>query len=370
MSSLVFYISGHGFGHASRDIEVINAVRARRPDLPIVVRTSAARWLFDLTVRGSVTVEAAQCDTGIVQRGSLELDAEESVRQARAFMQSLPDRVAAEAHALAAHDAGLVVADIPALGIAAGCAAGVTAVALGNFSWDWVYAAYDGAGDVVEAVGDAYASAEVALRLPMSGGFERFPRVDDVPFIARTSQRDPADTRAAMGVPLDARVVLASFGGHGVTAGMDLDAIDQLDGYLTLVSDNVPFGSHDGVRAPATGGRLRVFDESALYARGFRYEDLVRAADVVVTKPGYGIIAECLANETALLYTSRGHFIEYDVLVREMPRFLRCRFIEQADLYAGRWGQHLDAVLSQPPPPLRPAANGAEVVAERLLSMM
>ena len=38
-------------------------------------------------------------------------------------------------------------------------------------------------------------------------------------------------------------------------------------------------------------------------------------SDVVVTKPGYGIISECLANDTALLYTDRGHFIEYDVLV-------------------------------------------------------
>ena len=77
-------------------------------------------------------------------------------------------------------------------------------------------------------------------------------------------------------------------------------------------------------------------DEDALYASGRRYEDLVRAVDVVVTKPGYGIIAECIANDTALLYTSRGHFVEYDVLVAEMPRWLRCGFIAQDDLRAGR----------------------------------
>ena len=58
-------------------------------------------------------------------------------------------------------------------------------------------------------------------------------------------------------------------------------------------------------------------------ASGYRYEDLVRAADVVVTKPGYGIIAECLANDTALLYTDRGRFIEYDVLVAAMRRSRR-----------------------------------------------
>jgi L-arabinokinase len=107
-----------------------------------------------------------------------------------------------------------------------------------------------------------------------------------------------------------------------------------------------------------------------MYAAGYRYEDLVRAVDVVATKPGYGIIAECLANETALLYTSRGHFIEYDVLVEAMPRFLRAGFIDHADLFAGRWRAHLDDLLAQPDPPDQPATNGAEVAADKLLALL
>ena len=53
--AIVFYISGHGFGHASRTIEVINAILAQRPETRVGVRTSAPRWLFDLTVKGKVT---------------------------------------------------------------------------------------------------------------------------------------------------------------------------------------------------------------------------------------------------------------------------------------------------------------------------
>ena len=37
--TVVFYISGHGFGHASRQVEVINALAARRPDVRIAVRS-------------------------------------------------------------------------------------------------------------------------------------------------------------------------------------------------------------------------------------------------------------------------------------------------------------------------------------------
>src|SRR5688572_32575645 len=47
-ASVAWYISGHGFGHASREIEIINALGPRLPDgCEILIRTSAARWLFE-----------------------------------------------------------------------------------------------------------------------------------------------------------------------------------------------------------------------------------------------------------------------------------------------------------------------------------
>jgi UDP-N-acetylglucosamine:LPS N-acetylglucosamine transferase len=96
----------------------------------------------------------------------------------------------------------------------------------------------------------------------------------------------------------------------------------------------------------------------------------VAAADVVVSKPGYGIVSECVANGTALLYTSRGRFIDYDVFVAEMPRMLRCRFISQQDLLAGRWYEAVQKVMAQPAPPERPPVNGAAIAAAEILAMM
>jgi UDP-N-acetylglucosamine:LPS N-acetylglucosamine transferase len=90
---------------------------------------------------------------------------------------------------------------------------------------------------------------------------------------------------------------------------------------------------------------------------------------VVISKPGYGIISECVANGAALLYTSRGHFVEYDLLVAEMPRFLRCRYISQEDLRAGRWAEAIDALLAQPAPRERPRVDGAGVAAEAILNL-
>ena len=98
--------------------------------------------------------------------------------------------------------------------------------------------------------------------------------------------------------------------------------------------------------------------------------DLIAAADVVVTKPGYGIIADCISTATPMLYTSRGQFREYDLLVAEMPRFVQCRFISPPDLLGGRWRSSLEALLAQPAPPETIDVHGAETAAEILNGLM
>ena len=341
--TLAFYISGHGFGHASRSIEVINALVDRQPGIRVIIRSEVAPWLVARTVRPGVTLEPVACDTGVVQIDSLNLDEAATLERARTFMATLPARVAHEAAWLQRIGATHVVADLPPLGIAAAHAAGLPAIALGNFTWDWIYAGYAGSDELVSLIGEIYQHTTLALRLPMWGGFATMPRVTDIPLVARRSSGDPMAIRDALGLPRGQRLVLASFGGYGV-AGFNVAAIRQVPGYLVLLPGDI--------------------DEAEMYAQGLRYEDLVHAVDVVVTKPGYGIISECVANHTALLYTSRGHFVEYEVLVKAMPRYLRTTFIDHADLLSGQWAPHLDALLAQPAPPEKPATNGADVAAE------
>ncbi|MFN7977658.1 MAG: hypothetical protein U0P30_05940 [Vicinamibacterales bacterium] len=366
MRPLVYYISGHGFGHASRSIEVISALLDRAPDLRIIVRSAAPRWLFDLTVRGPFTFAPLDTDPGVVQKDSLSLDAAETIRRADAYVRDLPRLAAEQAAFLREHDAAFVMADIPPLALDAARLAGVPSMALGNFTWDWIFRDYPGGAAAADALGEVYRRGRRAFRLPLHGGFETIPEVIDLPLIARHARHTPADTRQRLGLP-EGRLALVSFGGYGVS-GIDLDALSRTEGWTLLVSASVPFGPD---RVPlaqvATRGALHPLDEPAMYAMGLRYEDVVAAVDVVVTKPGYGIISECVANDTALLYTDRGHFIEYDVLVREMPRYVRCAYLPQAELLTGHWQHALDALVAGPPAPPAPRVDGAAVAADWIL---
>ena len=374
-AAIVFYVSGHGFGHASRTIEVINAILVRRPETRIGVRTAAPRWLFDLTVKGKVTFSTLETDTGVVQIDALTLDEADSIRRASAFHSDLVTRAASETRILRELGAGLIVGDIPPLAFAVGAAAGIPSIAIGNFTWDWVYADYPRvrlAPSLLPAIRGAYARASMALRLPMSGGFETISNVKDIPFIARHATRTREEVCKILKLPADKPIILASFGGYGLP-GLDTDALAKLKKYTAITTANLPLGR--GRKEMPTAERKGSFvslNEEAMYDAGVRYEDLVGAAEAVVTKPGYGIISECIANDSAILYTSRGHFPEYDVLVDDLPKYTRSAFINHDDLFAGKWETHLDKLLAQPKQKnyKKPDTNGADVAAEILLKAL
>jgi L-arabinokinase len=265
-----------------------------------------------------------------------------------------------EARWLAEVGASTVLGDVPPLAFAAAARAGVRSVALANFSWDWIYrhlaAAEPGLEAAADAARDAYAGAGLLLRLPFAGDLSAFPCVEDVPFVARQPRLPAEEARRRLGLGTQPAVLL-SFGGIGFR-GPSVEALGHLPGFDFLVD-----------AAPGEAPNVHVVDDARRATLGLGYEDVVAAADVVVTKPGYGIVTDAIAGRTRLVYTERGDFPEYGVMVAELGRYLPAAHVSNDDLRAGRLGDALRAVLDQAfpaPPPL----DGARVAAERVLDVL
>jgi L-arabinokinase len=358
--TLVWYISGHGFGHASRDVEVLNILGRLRPDVRTVVRSAVNADLLRRTVTAPIELRPGACDTGIVQSTSVMHDDDATIDAAVRFYETFNERVDAEVATLRSDDVHLIVGDIPPLAFEVAARLGVPAIALANFTWDWIYEGHPGFADrapaVLDVIRQAYRRATLGLRLPFAGGFETMADVRDVPLIARRPTRNRADTRAHFGIAADRPAALLSFGGYGLPS-LDFARLDCLDTWTIVTTDRL---RNESSARPAS---VVFVEESQFIDSGFRYEDLVGAVDVVMTKPGYGITAECIATNSAMLYTSRGEFREYPILVDGLRRFVRSRFIDQDRLFAGAWRESLDALRLQPPAPERMEVNGADVVA-------
>jgi L-arabinokinase len=360
----LFYISGHGFGHASREVEVINALRALQPGVRVLVRTAVSPDLLRRTLRRAVDLRPGPCDTGVVQSTSVAHDAEATSAHALAFHADLDRTADREARALEPDAISVVIGDIPPLAFEVAARLDVPSLAIANFTWDWIYEDYPALTadeSFLPRLRAAYGRATRALRPPFSAGFEVFSTVEDIPLIARRPTRERDETRAWFNVPADRPAVLLSFGGYGLP-NLDLGGLDCLREWTIVTTDRVT--PAQGAAHPA----IVFIDERRFEGGAIRYEDLVAAVDVVLTKPGYGIIGECIAAGTAMLYTSRGAFREYDLLVNAMPAYLRTRFLSQDDLFAGRWRSALDSVRTAPPPPLTMRVDGAEVAARAILS--
>jgi UDP:flavonoid glycosyltransferase YjiC (YdhE family) len=361
MPTLVCYISGHGFGHAVRVMEVLRALWSRRPDVHVAIRSSVPRWFFDLA--GPFTHAFSQLDVGAVQADSLSVDIEATLRAYAAMAARKEELINHEVATVTAQHPRLILADIPALAFDVAERLGVAAVGMTNFSWDWIYADYvsdfPGYAGLVDDLRHSYGRASLLLRLPLHGDLGAFPRIRDVPLVARTATKSRADVRQRLGLPLVERIVLLSFGGIGVT----MSAIPDPPHGLTFVATQSA--------APSTAPRrCRFLPNAEMAAAGVRYEDLVAASDVVMTKPGYGIVGDCLANGTAMIYTSRGRFAEYEYLVAGIEAHLTHRFISNDDLRAGRWLPALDDIFRQPRRAVQVETGGAAVAADVLLGMM
>ena len=70
-----------------------------------------------------------------------------------------------------------------------------------------------------------------------------------------------------------------------------------------------------------------------------------------------------------MVYTSRGDFPEYPILVREMAAWLPAVFAPNEDVLSGELSGALDRLLALPQPE-PPGLDGAEHAAARLLGLL
>jgi len=162
------------------------------------------------------------------------------------------------------------------------------------------------------------------------------------------------EARKRFGLPQAAVVVLLSFGGLGLKR-ITIDTLTRhRNFYFVTMGD-------------ATRKHSNLL---FLPNRKRRYEDLVRAADIVVSKPGYGIVADIIAHQVPILYTSRRDFPEYPSLVEALEHCATCEVIPQEDLLAGNLAGYLRRLLEKKKHWPAVSLNGADVAAEKVLALL
>ena len=141
MGVFVYYVSGHGFGHATRVVEITRHLIAAGHTVHIVTGAPKSIWTAEID-SPKLKFREMLLDCGAVQSDALTVDRMKSLLAYEALFRRQDEIVAGEAAFLREVGADLVVVDIAPMACTAARQAGVRCVVVTNFSWDHIYAEY------------------------------------------------------------------------------------------------------------------------------------------------------------------------------------------------------------------------------------
>ena len=353
---IAYYITAHGYGHAVRSLEVIRNLMILDPSLEVTIVSDLPGFLIDQNLDRPVKLRTRKLDIGLVQEDSLQFDLEATREVLEGLYKRREEIVAEEVEFLTRNQIQTVVSDIPFIVFRAAAKCGIQSIGLGNFTWDWIYrpyAAHDRRWQpLIRWIKESYSKCDLFLQLPMHGDCSVCPAIRDVPLIARRAKCGVEEARKVLGVKPEQKAYLISF--YSLQLGSEARReIEKMDHAVFFYKYPIQYQLKNG-------RSLDGFDLS--------YADVVAAMDGVITKPGYGIVADCLAHGTPMIYTDRGVFPEYEILVRELAQHLTAVYVPSEDLYAGRWEAAIKRLESQPRRKPDCSIDGAQVCAQIILN--
>lgn len=327
----------------------------RRCGASFDIFTTAPRWFFEESLGGSFRYHPVEVDVGFRQKSALEFDRDATVAALQALVPF--DAAVVERLGVAVREAGasVVLCDIASMGVAVAEAAGLPSVLVENFAWSWLYEPLVGEVPELEALGSELdrwvdrATVHVQARpvCDRRGELELVDPISREPTLERSAARRTLDVGEAD------RVVVVTMGGYGEA----LPFLDRLYG-----RDDVTF-LVTGAEVTGRRGNVHLFDNNT----PLFMPNVLRAADAVVAKLGYGMVSEVWREGVPLAGVTRPDFREMGPL-EAFARDELSGFVLAKDDYAtGDWIDRLSDLFAAPRVARGP--GGAPRVADVLLEV-
>ncbi|CAN1816337.1 ARA1 [Linum perenne] len=244
MKHLVFayYVTGHGFGHATRVVEVVRNLILAGHDVHVV--TGAPDFVFTSEIESPrLFIRKVLLDCGAVQADALTVDRLASLEKySETAVKPRESILATEIEWLNTIKADLVVSDVVPVACRAAADAGIRSVCVTNFSWDFIYAEYVMAAgnhhrSIVWQIAEDYSHCEFLIRLPGYCPMPAFRDVIDVPLVVRRLHKSRREIRKELGIEEDVKLVILNFGGQ--PSGWKLKEEFLPHGWLCLVASHI-----------------------------------------------------------------------------------------------------------------------------------
>ncbi|XP_028781315.1 L-arabinokinase [Neltuma alba] len=349
-----YYVTGHGFGHATRVVEVVRHLISVGHYVHVV--TGAPEFVFHSEIQSPrLLIRKELLDCGCVQADALAVDRLASLEKySETAVKPRDSILAKEAEWLKSIKADLVVSDVVPVACRAAADAGIRSVCVANFSWDFIYAEYVMAAglhhrSIIWQIAEDYSHCEFLIRLPGYCPMPAFSDVIDVPLVVRRMHKSPEEVRKELGIAGNVKLVILNFGGQ--PSGCRLKEEFLPSGWLCLVC-----GAFDSQDLPQNFKRLE---------RDAYTPDIIAAVDCMIGKIGYGTVSEALAYNCPFIFVRRDYFNEEPFLRHMLEYYQGGVEMIRRDLLTGNWKPYLEHAMRLKPR-YEGGVNGGEVAAHIL----
>ncbi|WP_026692793.1 glycosyltransferase [Peribacillus kribbensis] len=293
MKRIAYYISDYGFGHATRSAAIIQELLKQDRDISIIICNSyAVEYLEKLLPDDRIKFRCIKTDVGyFLQEDSIEPDAKRLNKEYDQYIKSWPALIKEEWRFLKEEEVDLVLSDISPIAFEAAYQAGVPSGGISNFTW---HTAYDGLIDSLklEPFRLAYEKMSIHFRLaasrePAWGISQEY----EYGFISREiDDWEVKRIRKAVNPINDHHIIF-----FGLGMKMNMQDLSKLK---IWESPNCKFivSSNTSIQRP----NITKIPKDYIHSHNY-----IAAADLVITKAGWGTVGEAVAAHTPLLIIDR-----------------------------------------------------------------
>jgi len=291
LKQIIYYVTDHGQGHATRTVALIRSLA--KFDFDIIVRNSNQISFFEKSLPKTKIIPGITDVGPTITENGISIDKKESIPKLDNWIKNLNKTSQKELDIIKKLDPSLIISDISAMPFLVAEKMHVPSIAISNFSWSDVLSNL--LKDQLKILDEAYEKADLAIRLSLGTELKSFHNKKNVGLVCRTPTKSKQEIRNELGIRNDEFCVFISLGNYHQISG-------KIDKKIKIITSGAKTNSPNILKID----------------NWIEGQDLVSASDLVICKCGYGMISECLTNEIPFLYLMNDHHLEQKAMSKKI----------------------------------------------------
>ncbi|MHA2247493.1 MAG: glycosyltransferase family protein [Candidatus Hodarchaeales archaeon] len=337
MTTIAYFISDHGFGHASRSIAIIRSLLDCDLDISINLHTSkplpfVRNSLSSSEYRDRFDFHDMVNDFGFIKKQqSFLINHEETAHKVHRWVQSWQESYLHDKFSyLKEKNIDLVISDISPQPFILAKKLEVPSIAISNFTWFDIYQNSSYQQDDLEKIWSAYREASLGLLLPFSFKNEVFRSTLETNLVSRTPTRTREQMRKELNIDSSSMIVYAGTGSAMINPFQKKWSDDPEIVFI--------LGSQSTIEEDTNIRKIPVNDHES--------QDYIASSDIALIKPGYSSVSEAIRSQIPIIVVDFPKTTESSLISDIVQELGIGISISAKNYFIGTWKDIIDEVLA------------------------